>query len=348
METDRLYNVIKDCIPIGFSIVDKDGIILDFNAAAERMTGFSREEVIGKSHLQILHGAEDRNACPLFTHVLQRHDQTVAVEATLEKKEGGILHLSVTVAPFFDSGGNFIGGVELFRDITELKKLERERQSLLSMFAHDMKNPVIIASGFVQRLLSGKPGPLADIQKEHCMIVMEELGKLQEMIADFLEFSRFEAMQYNPVLLPYDPEADLRRHVEAAEVEAEEKNLSIVFERSEIRLSACEADSMLIGRVIANLLDNAIKYTEPGGAITVGFFDEGSEVRIEVRDTGIGISPEHLPYIFDAFYRGTRDTKGSGLGLSIAKTIVEAHGGRIWVESSPGKGSSFSFTLPKK
>ncbi|MCL4536018.1 MAG: HAMP domain-containing histidine kinase, partial [Nitrospirae bacterium] len=107
------------------------------------------------------------------------------------------------------------------------------------------------------------------------------------------------------------------------------------------------ADAMLIGRVITNLLDNAIKYTNPGGAVTISLIDGDGDVIVRLKDTGIGISEDHLPYIFDAFYRGKRDLKGSGLGLSIAKTIVEAHGGRIWVESIPGKGSTFSFTLPK-
>ncbi|MFA5353657.1 MAG: ATP-binding protein [Thermodesulfovibrionales bacterium] len=347
MDKHQLYEIIKESIPVGFSIVDKDGIIIDFNAAAERMTGYSREEVIGKSHLQIIHGASDRDVCPLFTYVLNRHEQTVATETTMEKKGGDIVTISVTVSPFFDEKGDFIGGIELFRDITELKKLERERQSLLSMFAHDMKNPVIISSGFIQRLLKGKAGPMTDEQKDYCLLVMEELNKVQEMIADFLEFSRFETTEYKPVLLPYDIETALRKHIEAAEVEADKKNLSISFVKPETALPPLPADAMLMGRVIANLIDNAIKYSDQGGTVAIKLSDEGTEVLVEVADKGIGISAEHLPYIFDAFYRATRDTKGSGLGLSIAKTIVEAHGGKLWAESTPGRGSTFSFTLSK-
>lgn len=348
MERHRLYDIIKESIPVGFSIVDKDGIIIDFNAAAEIMTGYSRQEVIGKSHLQILHGAGDREACPLFAHVLSRREQTVATETVVEKKGGDRITLSVTASPFFDGDGSFIGGIELFRDITELKRLERERKNLLSMFAHDMKNPVIAASGFVQRLLNGKAGPLTDKQREHCLLVMEELNELQELIADFLEFSRFEAIAYTPVLSPYDMEAALRKHIELAEVEADRKNIGIVLATSETGEPSIRADAMLIGRVITNLLDNAVKYTEPGGTVTVRLFDEGHRVLIEVEDTGVGIPQEQLPFIFDAFYRGGRDSKGSGLGLSIAKTIVEAHGGRIWVESTPGKGSAFRFALPRR
>jgi two-component system sensor histidine kinase ResE len=99
--------------------------------------------------------------------------------------------------------------------------------------------------------------------------------------------------------------------------------------------------------VIRNLLDNAIKYTDSRGIVTVKVAERGNEILIAVEDTGTGIPEDQLPYIFDAFYRARRNTKGSGLGLTIAKTIMEAHGGRIWAESTPAKGSVFSFTLPK-
>ncbi len=108
-----------------------------------------------------------------------------------------------------------------------------------------------------------------------------------------------------------------------------------------------DADEMMINRVIRYLLVNAIRYTNPGGTITITLSEGVHDVFFEVTDTGIGIAAEHLPYIFDAFYRINRDSKGSGLGLSFAKVIVDAHGGRIWAKSSPGNGSTFSFTLPK-
>ena len=141
-------------------------------------------------------------------------------------------------------------------------------------------------------------------------------------------------------------EASIRKHIEIAKVEADKKNIAIIFETHEAGV-VTNADAMLIGRVITNLLDNAIKYTNPGGSVTVRLDERGEDILVQVTDTGIGITEDHLPYIFDAFYRGKRDMKGSGLGLSIAKTIIEAHGGRIWAESVPEEGSTFSFTLPK-
>ena len=107
-------------------------------------------------------------------------------------------------------------------------------------------------------------------------------------------------------------------------------------------------DVVKISRVLRNLLDNAIKYTGEGGAISIKAVDRGNEILVSFVDTGIGIPEDHIPYIFDAFYKASRDSKGSGLGLAIAKTIIEGHGGRIWAENGPAKGSVFSFTLPKQ
>ncbi len=347
MERQQIYDIIIDTLPVGFSIVDKDGIIIDFNNTAEKITSYTKKDVIGKSHLKMLHGTDDKDACPLFKHALQKHEQLIATEATIMKKNGDFIAVSVTTSPLFDSNGNFIGGIELFRDITELKRLERERKNILSMFAHDMKNPVITAEGFISRLLSGKAGPLSETQKNYLELVKEELDGLQGLITDFLEFSRFEATECKPVLGPFNIEASMRKHIEAAKVEAEKKNITIIFEPREVG-AVTNADAMLIGRVITNLLDNAIKYTNPGGVVTISLIDSNSNIIVRIKDTGIGIPENHLPYIFDTFYRGKRDMKGSGLGLSIAKTIVEAHGGRILVESTPGRGSTFSFTLPKR
>jgi signal transduction histidine kinase len=130
-------------------------------------------------------------------------------------------------------------------------------------------------------------------------------------------------------------------------VEADTKNITILFELPENMLPVITADAAMINRVLRNIISNAIKYTDREGTITIRLSDNDEAVLVQIIDTGVGIPENHLSYIFDAFYRVSRDSKGSGLGLAISKTIIEAHGGRIWAESSPGKGSIFSFTLPK-
>jgi signal transduction histidine kinase len=165
-------------------------------------------------------------------------------------------------------------------------------------------------------------------------------------LADFLEFSRIEAKTYVPTPRPFDIEKDLRRNIEAAKIEADKKGIAVLLEVSGAIPTSVLADPAMIGRVIANLLDNAIAYTGTGGTISVGLSGTDSAIHVSITDTGRGIPGDQLPYIFDAFYRISRDSKGSGLGLFIVKTIIEAHGGKIDAVSTPGKGSTFSFTLP--
>ncbi|MBM4137536.1 MAG: PAS domain S-box protein [Nitrospira sp.] len=347
IEECEIYEIIKNSLPIGFTLADEEGIIVDFNPQAEVITGYLTSEVIGKSHLDLLHGTTDREACPLFRFALQKKQQTAAVETNIKQKSGELITIVASISPLFDKDANFIGGIELFRDITKLKKLERERKNILPMFAHDMKNPVITVGGFISRLLSGKVGSLTEPQLNYLHIMKDELKKVEELISDFLEFSRFEAIGYSPLQSAFNIEDAIDHQIEIVRREADKKNIQISFEYPNTLIPVISADGKMVERVIANLLDNAVKYSPQDAKISVKLNDWNMEVQVHVIDEGIGIIAENIPYIFDAFYRVSRDSEGSGLGLSIAKAIIEAHGGKIWVKSEPGKGSTFSFTLPK-
>ncbi len=346
MKKEQLYDIIVKYLPIGFSVVDKAGLIIDFNRAAEEITGYLGSDVIGKSHFTIIHGSPDEANCPLWQYVFQKKEQIIETEHTLKKKNGELSTISITAAPLYNNG-EFVGGVELFRDVTETKRLERERKNILSMFAHDMKSPVITSGGFVSRILSGKAGNLTETQTNYLKIVQDELKKLEELIVDFLEFSRFEAKEYKPLKSACNLEETIRRQIDTSRLESDRKGIMISFEYPETPVSVINADCRMINRVISNLLENAVKYSDPGVTVTISLNEHKNDMHVQIIDSGKGISEEHLPYIFDAFYRVSRDSHGSGLGLSIAKTIVEAHGGKIWAESTAGKGSTFSFTLPK-
>jgi PAS domain S-box-containing protein len=347
IEECQIYEIIKNSLPIGFTLVDEEGMIIDFNPQAEVITGYLKSEVIGQSHVEILHGTSDREACPLFRYAFQTKQQTSAVETNIRQKSGELITIVASISPLFDGNQNFIGGVELFRDITEIKKLERERKNILPMFAHDMKHPVITAGGFLSRLLSGKAGPVTEPQAGYLNIIKDELQKIEELISDFIEFSRFEATEYRPLKSAFNIEEAVRHQIEIAGLDADKKNIQISFDYPDTLIPVISADGTMIERVIANLLDNAVKYSPHDTKISVTLNDWNLEVLVQVIDTGIGISAEHFPYIFDAFYRVSRSSEGSGLGLAIAKQILEAHGGKIWAKSTPGKGSTFSFTIPK-
>jgi two-component system, OmpR family, phosphate regulon sensor histidine kinase PhoR len=224
---------------------------------------------------------------------------------------------------------------------------ETEKQNMLSMFVHDMKNPVTTAGSSVSRLLAGKIGLLTDTQRESLSLIKQSLNKLDTLLIQFLDFLRIGSKEYEPVFYPLDIVFALSRNIEDVKVLAEKKHLDIRFEYPEM-ISPVYADLMMITRIITNLLDNAIKYTGSGGMITVRVQDGDDSVTIQIADTGIGISDNHIREIFNPFYRIRRDSEGSGLGLFIVKTMVEAHKGKISVISIPGKGSTFSFTLPRQ
>ena len=337
-----------DNLPVGFSIVDREGVVVDFNSAAEMITGFTKSEVIGQSHFQVLHGTSAREGCPLVQHALVKREEIIETESTIKNKNGEQIIISVTAFPLIDDEGTFIGGVELFRDVTEARKLARERKNILSMFAHDMKNPVSTSGGFLARLLAGKVGELTEKQQSYIEIVSGNLGKVENLLADFLEFSRLGAKEYVPKIEPFRITDAIAQRIEAMRIEAEKKNIQIIFEYPDDFSEIIRADSMMMDRVISNLLSNAIKYSEPDESITVTLAQSVKDIIVQVADTGNGISEEYIPYLFDAFFKVSRESTGSGLGLAITKTIIEAHGGKIWVESASGAGTTFSFTVPKK
>ncbi len=232
---------------------------------------------------------------------------------------------------------------ELENKLNEIKRLEKERKSILSMFAHDIKNAIIPSLWIFRKILSGKTRNL----EENVAAANDSLVTAEHLLEDFMVFSRFENKEYRPAKSDCDVEALVIKQIEDARLRADRKNVRVECSLAE-HTSPVAADKRMVQRVIANLLQNAVNYTNSGGTVTLTVEGSGKQVLFEVQDTGIGIPDNHIPFIFDAFYRVKYDQGGTGLGLAIARTIVEAHGGEIWVESTAGKGSRFSFTLPKK
>ncbi len=229
---------------------------------------------------------------------------------------------------------------ELRTNLRAVKMLETEREIILSMFAHDIKNAIMPTSWILSKMISGK-----DVAREDLVPIKESIISAENMLADFIAFSRLATKEYKPVREAFDIKAAIRKQVEIFRPQAEEKGLKISCSFSEEPFPAINADGPMVERVISNLIENAVKYTPGSGKVDITVRRMGSGILVKVQDTGIGIPEEHIPYIFNAFYRAPGTEKGSGLGLAIARMIVKGHGGKIWVESSAGKGSTFSFTL---
>jgi PAS domain S-box-containing protein len=341
------YKFVVDSVPSGVITVDRDLKITGFNPWAERLIGYRSEEAIGHFCGEILRGGMCDTHCPLRTALTSQEPMSL-VESTVQNKKGENIPVRMNVAGLFDEKGELIGGVESFQDISALKTLERERNNLISTFAHDMKSSLTIIGGFVLRLLHKMENLDGKKEKRYLEIIREESGKLDRLISDFLEFARLQTGRLRLNFSAISLDKELMELYEAYQPKVSGAGLTLTLE-NENALPPIKADATQLRRVFTNLIDNAVKFSQKDGRIVVSTLHDKKEIRISVRDQGAGIAVEELPRIFDAFHRGKVGEKveGFGLGLAAVKTIVEAHGGRVLVESSMGKGSTFTVILPR-
>jgi two-component system phosphate regulon sensor histidine kinase PhoR len=252
-------------------------------------------------------------------------------------------------APLRDADGREIGALVVLHDVTRLARLETMRRDFVANVSHELKTPITSIQGFIETLREGAVNDPAKAA-QFLEILARQADRLNALIEDLLSLSRIE------------------RESEARRIERQRTNLRDVIEAAAadcspranergitVRIGAPDAlwadvDARMIEQAVANLLDNAIKFSPPGSAVEVEAETDGKECRIRVRDRGCGIAPEHLDRIFERFYRvdkgRSRDLGGTGLGLAIVKHIAQAHGGRVSVESVPGQGSTFTLHLP--
>lgn len=348
-QEDRLafYKFVVDSVPSGVITVNHDLRITGFNPWAEHLTGYSADEALGTFCGEILRGGMCKTNCPLRM-ALKDQKPVSLLESTIMTKMGETIPVRMSVAGLFDEKNKLIGGVESFQDISALKTLERERQNLISAFAHDMKSSLTIIGGFVLRLLH--KGDKVDEEKgqKYLKIIKDESGKLENIITDFLEFARLQTGSLKLNLSATSLDKEIIELCEAYEPRMSGAGLMLELENA-TSLPPISGDAGQLRRVFINLLDNAIKFSRKGGTIVVQTGISVDDIYIKVRDEGMGISPDELPYIFDAFHRGRVGTKieGFGLGLAAVKAIVEAHNGKVTVESEPGRGSTFTVFLPR-
>jgi PAS domain S-box-containing protein len=340
------YKFVLDSVPSGVITVDRNLRITGFNPWAERLTGYRAQEAIGSFCGEILQGGMCDTQCPLRTALTSQEPMSL-VESTVRSKGGETIPVRMNVAALFDEGGNLIGGVESFQDISALKTLERERNNLISTFAHDMKSSLTIIGGFVLRLLHKTESVDAQKEKRYLEIIRKESGKLDKLISDFLEFARLQTGRLKLNFSSISLDKELMELCEAYQPKVADQGLTLELE-NETTLPPIMADGTQLRRVFTNLIDNAVKFSQKGGSIILAAMGDEKEIRVSVRDQGAGISAEELPRIFDAFHRGKVGAKveGFGLGLAAVRAIVEAHGGRVLVESETGKGSTFTVILP--
>jgi len=346
-ESAARHLALIQSLPVGVISVDPELCITEINSQGLAILGYSQQEVLGRPCGEVLRSEACQQRCPIKNSLGSRQP-TGPVDTTFVSKDGVRKSVRLQAAGLFNAEGELLGGVEVFQDVSQLKALERERANLVSMFAHDMKNPLVGIQGFALRLLKRGGQTEPDKQKQYLEIIRRQAEQLEKIINDFLDFARLETGRLKLSFSAVDLDKEFIELVEAFSPRFAQKGMSLVLENSE-KLPVIEADPVHLRRAFGNLLDNALKYSDQGGTVTIEAQDNDGTVTLRFRDQGAGIPPEDLPYIFDMFYRsGSQGKKaGHGLGLAGVEAIVRGHGGRVMVASELGKGSVFSLELPK-
>lgn len=242
-----------------------------------------------------------------------------------------------------------MGRLFVFRDVTRERELARLKDEFVSLASHELRSPLTSISGYVDLLLESDLQRLDEEQQDFLAVVKRNVDRLLRLVNELLDLSRIEAGRIDIRRAPTNASAIIQQAVTLIKPQATAKGQTLLF-TPPVGLPNASCDPERLAQIMANLLSNAHKYTPAGGTITVTIQAQDGAIRTSVEDTGIGLSPQEQSELFTRFFRAnnaaTREARGTGLGLTITKTLVELHGGQMSVTSSPGRGSTFSFTLP--
>jgi len=336
----------------GIAVIDDDFRIIRFNRSMENICGLAGSEALGKRAEAVLRFAT-ADGSPLDGVM---HPVRVAatdgiaragVELRLLVGEAKERWVSGTFSPLRDADGTGAILVNL-RDIAEQKEQERMHRDFVSMAAHELRNPLTAIKGFTRTLML-KADMLTDERKvEYLSMVNEQSNRLAHLVEDLMQVSRIDAGRVTLKPRALDLAETLAGLLD--QFRTKWTGREIVVDHSGPEISPVLADPHKLEEILINLIDNAVKYSAPTAPVEIFIGTDRSEVQVSVRDHGEGIAPEEIPNLFQKFARissaATAEIPGTGLGLFIVKGFVVAHGGRVWVDSTLGEGSTFTFTLP--
>ena len=360
LERSRLQTMLE-LLPVGLVIADDAGRIVQTNEADNRIWGINAPggnetsaEHAASPAWWPLTGQRVEAEQSALRRSLRNGEVVMNEELDIVASDGAQKTILVSSAPLRDDSGAITGAVAVNVDITDSKRaLKRAeaaivaREETVAIVSHDLRDPLGVIEGnalFVDRTLAAPNADMSLVRRR--LDAIRRAGKrMERLITDLLDLSRIDEGKL-PVEFHEDDGADLvRRAADEALTTAQQKSIQL---RVEAQSCAVLADHDRILQVISNLLGNAIKATPEGGVVTIGVSAVAHECLFYVRDTGSGIHEKQLPFIFDRFWQAPGASRvGTGLGLAIAKGIVDAHGGKIWAESQPGRGATFRFTVPR-
>lgn len=343
----------------GMAIVAPNGRYMQVNAALCRMLGYSEAELLGTTFRAVTHPDDRAASEENVARLVRREIDHYTHEKRYLRKDGATVWVVLSVSLVRDPTGQHYF-ISQFQDITERKRAEAElaqqyqatdrlKDDFVSMVSHELRTPLTAIKGYVDILLDDGAGPLSAEQREFLTIVQDSTDREVALVNDLLDISRLEAGHVDLHLQRLDL-PPLLRQVAATlrpQYQAKKQQVRLAFPSN---VPSLAGDATRLTQVFTNLLGNAQKYTPAGGQITITVVVNEESLRVDVQDTGVGISSEEQEKIFTKFFRAqncrTEEVGGSGLGLAITRVLVEQHGGRVTVSSVPDRGSTFSVTLP--
>lgn len=348
-EQEKTRAVIES-VADGVYVIDNNRRVVLWNHGAVRITGYPEKEMIGRVCCEKPSGGDEPEECPPICDIAARIDEGasgVNYEVLSRHRQGQKIWLNVSAALIRDPDGSIVGIVHVFRDVSEHKQVDRMRSEFVATVSHELRTPLTSILGFSKTLLRQDVDFSPESRQSFLMEIVREGERLARLIEDVLSVSRIEAGSLQLDLKPTDPLPTVQQVVRHM---SQLTGIHALIVDVPDNLPRVMVDADRLYQVLLNLVVNAVKYSPEGGRIGIAASREEDMVRFLVSDQGVGISEEHLPHIFDRFYRaivkGMASVTGTGLGLYVSRSLVEEMGGRIWVESEPGEGSRFFFELP--
>ncbi|HUT13363.1 MAG TPA: response regulator [Thermoguttaceae bacterium] len=337
-------NTVINCMTDGVVVVNRDRQIVLRNAAAAR--------IIPECVALALPAPLSSLPCPEFRAIVSQalRESSAPVIVSKELLVGKSTYM-VNASPVFEPNGEMLGAVALLRDITPLKKLEVAKSTFVSMVAHEVKNPIAAIEGYLTLILSGASGSNAERDRAMMQRAVVRAQTLRCLVSELLNLTAIETGNFTIKRSPQDLRTIVARAVESYKEKAESKRITLaLYQDGKGPCESVLADEASMLSVFTNLVDNAIKYTPDGGHVDVVVQHNEMYVKVTVRDDGIGMTSNEADCAFDEFFRAknayTAHVPGTGLGLSLAKRLVEMHHGTISVEAAPGLGSIFTVSVP--
>ena len=348
----EMYRVIFGRLPVAIIVADDNDKVVFFNAFAERLLGIDEAVLLGREMRSFYSLGEWDRVNALKGREIGQHDP---IETKMLKPDGSFVDVELSVTVVKDNQGATVESILIIHDISERKTIENEalaaghtKGEFLAMVSHELRTPLTAIKGSLGLMLEGATGEFNEEQKDFLVTAQRNADRLEILINNVLDYQRLEAGMYEFKFSFADVNGLLETVRMDMELLAEKKNLKLSLIKSE-GLPAVMVDAERLKRAVRNLVDNAIKFTEKGEVSISSSFEMG-QVAIHVKDTGIGIKPEDKEKLLERFSQLSsghgRQTGSLGLGLVIARKIVSAHRGDIWIESKPGVGSTFSIFLP--